>query len=387
LHHAKPFYPTQIRFNGAVNKRLRVGFLSPDFRNHSVARFMTVLLRHWNPTEDGCEVVCYSDVKEKAEASLRLEALGEATWVYCYRLSDGNLAERIRRDGIDVLIDLAGHTGNHRLKVFARKPAPLQISWLGYPNTTGLETIDYRLTDAIADPVGVSDELSTEKLVRLTGGFHCFEPPVTLPEVGDAPVMRTGYPTFGSFNNQSKVNELTLSWWAEVLRALPDARMVLKNRQLGDVRNREIWLALFDEFGVAAERIELLGFMEGLGNHYETYQRVDIALDTFPYNGTTTTCEALWMGVPVLTFLGKSQRGRTGASLLTHAGLSDWVARDRDDFVAKAVEWSHRPVELNRLRQGLRQQVTASTIGDGVAFTRKFFATCHRLWVGDRADA
>jgi len=379
-HNASKFYPTSPveRNIGGENRTLRIGFVSPDFRNHSVARFMKPLLRHAK-VEEGVEIVCYSDVKRKDAFTEELETLG-GSWVYSYRMRDETLFARIQSDRVDVLVDLAGHTGNHRLFVFARKPAPLQVSWLGYPNTTGLETIDYRLSDAIADPEGRSDMLSTEKIVRMPDGFHCFEPAIELPPVSDAPVLKNGYLTFGSFNNQSKINQLTLERWAGVLSSIPNSRLILKNHKLSDERNREHWLDVMRVLGIEPTRVELLGYASSLEQHYATYDRIDIALDTFPYNGTTTTCEALWMGVPVMTIAGDTQRSRTGASLLTHAGLGEWIAQDVDAFVSLALHWSARPEELNQLRQGLREQVETSPIGDQQAFTKKFFKTIKGLW-------
>ena len=375
--HAQPVASLNTIAWDPAPKRLRVGFVSPDFRNHSVSRFMTPLLRHLPGA--GAEVICYSDVKRTDSFTERLQAIG-AEWVYCNGLTDEALAQRIRDDAIDVLVDLAGHTGNHRLRVFACQPAPLQVSWLGYPNTTGLTTIAYRLTDSIADPSGRNDVLSTEKLVRLPDGFHCFEAPLDLPKPVPTPALQAGFVTFGSFNNQAKINALTLRRWKLVLDAVPGSRLLLKNQQLSDARNREHWNRVLQQLGLELERVEMIGFQNDLEAHYRSYERVDIALDTFPYNGTTTTCEALWMAVPVLTIAGDTQRSRTGASLLTHAGLADWIARDEAQFAAIAQRWAGDVQALNTLRLNLREKVQTSTIGDGPAFAAKFLKTLQQLW-------
>jgi len=377
-HHGnKALMPTRDAGELWNGKRpLRIGFVSPDFRNHSVTRFCTPLFRR--VSDCGCELFCYSDVKRRDRFTDDLEKFG-VNWIYSYRMTDDVLAARIHGDQIDVLVDLAGHTGNNRLQVFARKPAPIQVSWLGYPFTTGLGVIDYRLSDAVADPEGESDRLSSERIIRLPDGFHCFEPPIQLPDIQPLAALEIGYITFGSFNNQSKINEATLRCWKRIMDAVPDSRLLLKNHQLSDSRNREHWLSVMDHLGIDNARVEMVGYASSLEDHYRTYGRVDIALDTFPYNGTTTTCEALWMGVPVLTMLGNSQRSRTGASLLIHAGLSEWVAKDEDSMVILAAQWTRRLQELNRLRLGLRSQLLASPIGDQAAFSRKFFGMMRTL--------
>lgn len=379
-HHGERWYPQSMPSCQMHSGALRVGFVSPDFRNHSVTRFMTPLLRHI--ADSGCEVICYSDIKQKNTYTRVLETFEAVHWVYSYTLTDEALANRIRSDRVDVLVDLAGHTGNNRLQVFARKPAPVQVSWLGYPNTTGLATMDYRLSDGIADPVGESDTLSTEKIIRMADGFHCFEPPLALPDTVQTPALEKGFVTFGSFNNQSKINQLTLERWAGVLEAVPGSHLLLKNHQLSDSRNREHWLRVMDMLGIDVSRVELVGYAENLEDHYRTYERVDIGLDTFPYNGTTTTCEALWMGVPVLTMAGNSQRARTGASLLIHAGLGDWVARDDRDFVGIASRWAEKTEALNVLRLSLRERLQQSPIGDAKAFASKFFTTLRSFRTG-----
>jgi protein O-GlcNAc transferase len=210
-------------------------------------------------------------------------------------------------------------------------------------------------------------------------GFHCFEPPIALPEVNQTPALRLGYLTFGSFNNQAKITDLTLRRWTLLLQAIPESRLILKNPQLRDPRNRAWMTDRFKQTGIHPNRLQLLGFLEKPEDHYALYQQIDIALDTFPYNGTTTTCEALWMGVPVMTWIGDSQRARTSASLLTHAGLSEWIAHDEYYWLTHAQRQASHPEDLNPLRLRLRNQVQASPLGDGRSFTLRFASTLRKL--------
>src|SRR5215831_9615077 len=295
-------------------RRLRIGYLSPDFRQHANVYFVEPLLRGHDRQK--VEVFCYAGVMRPDLVTTRLQAFADH-WVVTVGLSDQRLAERIRTDGIDILVDIPGHMANDRLLVFARKPAPVQITWLGYPDTTGLKAIDYRLVDAVTDPAGEADAWASETLVRLKGGFLCYSGLRDGPEPTSAPCLRTGTVTFGSFNNPAKVSTATFDAWAKLLSRLPQARLLLKGISFADAPPRPLFLARLGERGVAADRVELLPPLPGTAEHLTLYHRVDIALDLFPYNTTTTTCEALWMGVPVITLRGHRHSGRVGASLLT----------------------------------------------------------------------
>ena len=295
-------------------------------------------------------------------------------------LSDEELAERIRADGIDILVDLAGHTAKNRLRVFARKPAPVQVTWLGYPNTTGLEAIDYRLVDAVTDPVGEADAWASETLVRLEGGFLCYGGLKDAPEPTVPPCLKTGTVTFGSFNNPAKVSAATFDAWATLLSRLPQARLLLKGTPFADAATRALFLARLGERGVAAERIELVAWLPGAAAHLALYHRVDIALDPFPYNGTTTTCEALWMGVPVVTLRGDRHAGRVGASLLSQIGLTDLIANSVEEYVEIALALARNPGRLDELRRTLRPRMAASPLCDGRAFARKIEAAFRTMW-------
>ena len=265
---------------------------------------------------DQIEIYCYSSGSRTDRIADRFRALADR-WVSIVGVTDDISARRIKADGIDILIDLAGHTNNNRLRLFARKPAPVQVSWLGYPNTTGLPQIDYRITDAIADPYGDADELHTEKLVRLEGGFLCYRNDEYSSPVETSPQPQRRV-TLGSFNTLAKVTAQVLDTWTEILNVVPDSRLVLKARSLGNEEARTACLEQFVDRGVAPERIELFGPLPDAADHLRLYTSLDIALDPFPYNGTTTTCEALWMGVPVITLRGKRHAGRVSASILHH---------------------------------------------------------------------
>ena len=360
-----------------VGRRLKIGYVSPDFRQHSVAYFIEPLLREHD--RRAVEVFCYADVIQPDAVTTRLQRYADH-WLVTVGLSDDELVERIRTDGIDILVDLAGHTAKNRLGVFARKPAPVQVTWLGYPNTTGLEAIDYRLVDAVTDPPSQADPWTSETLVRLEGGFLCYAGPKDAPEPAVPPCLTSGSVTFGSFNNPAKVSEVTLDAWGRLLARLPQTRLLLKGKPFVDAATRALFMSRLGERGVAAERVELVAWLPSGAAHLGHYNRVDIALDPFPYNGTTTTCEALWMGVPVVTLRGDRHAGRVGASLLSQIGLSDWIANSVEDYVGIAVALACHPSRLQDLRRSLRPRIAASPLCDGKAFARKIEAAFRTMW-------
>jgi protein O-GlcNAc transferase len=358
----------------SVGRRLKVGYVSPDFRQHSVAYFLEPLLRSHD--RNAIEVFCYAEVSWPDAVTERFKQLADH-WVTTVGMSDDGLAERIRRDGIDILVDLVGHTAKNRLPVFARKPAPIQVTWLGYPNTTGLKAIDYRLVDVVTDPNGEADALASETLVRLPEGFLCYGAPDEAPL--PAPSLTTGVVTFGSFNSPAKLSAATLDAWAQVLARLPKARLLLKGKVFADDATRASY---FDHLGkrrVAPERVEFVAWLPDQA-HLALYHRVDIALDPFPYNGTTTTCEALWMGVPVVALRGDRHAGRVGASLLTQIGMTDLIADSVEAYVDTAVALAGDRVRLSELRHSLRSRMAASPLCDASAFTRKIEDSYRTMW-------
>ncbi len=350
---------------------LRIGFVSPDFYSHSVASFFEPVLACRDRTRT--VVVCYSDVVAGDEVTARLREMADL-WRDVAGLGDAALYERIRADRIDILVDLAGHTAHNRLPVFARRAAPIQVTWIGYPATTGLSRIDYRITDRWADPPGTADRWCSERLLRLDCGFLCYGPPRDCPAPSAA--GRGGPVTFGSFNNLSKIGDEVIRIWARVLHAVPGSRLLLKSRQLADPDLRARLAGVFADYGIAPKRLDLRGRIADRAAHLALYREVDVALDTFPYNGTTTTCEALWMGVPVVTLEGKLHAGRVGVSLLERAGLGDCVARSAEEYVAIATRLAKRrpaPAEL-------RRKIAASPLTDATTFAEALEATWRKIW-------
>lgn len=358
-------------------RRLRLGYVSPDFRTHSVACFFEPVLASHN--REAFEVYCYSKVIRADAVTARIGKLADG-WRDIRSLNDEEAAGLVRFDQIDILVDLAGHTSGHALPLFALKPAPVQVTWLGYPNTTGLDAIDYRLTDAWADPPGQTEQLHSEQLVRLPGCFLSYQPPEDAPAVTALPALETGGVTFGSFNNLLKVTSQVLAAWAEILRRLPGSRLLLKSRRLEHPAARQRILEKFGAAGIDEERIKLLGYLEGRGQHLELYNHIDVALDTFPYHGTTTTCEALWMGVPVVVLAGRTHASRVGVSLLNRAGLGDWIADSAEGYVELAVRRASDREGLAKLRQTLRDRLRRSPLLDTGAFTTSLEEAYRQMW-------
>lgn len=359
------------------DRRLRVGYVSPNLCQHSVGHFFEPLLRAHD--RSAVEVFCYAEVAKPDAVTARLSGLADG-WRSTVGLTHGEVAEAIRDDGIDVLVDLAGHTGGNRLPALAERPAPLQLTWLGYPASTGMAAIDYRLTDAVADPEGRAEALWSEKLLRLPGGFLCYAPPAGSPEVGPPPVQADAHVTFGSFNNLTKLQPAVLRAWAALLRAVPGSRLLLKSSRLDAAASRARVRDELAALGVAAERVEVLARLPENAAHLAAYGQVDIALDPFPWNGTTTTCEALWMGVPVVVLAGDRHAGRVGASMLSRLGLEELVAGNADDYVEKAAALAAEPERLARLRGELRGRLLASPLCDAAGFARSVEAAYREIW-------
>jgi predicted O-linked N-acetylglucosamine transferase (SPINDLY family) len=360
-------------------RRLRIGYVSPDFRNHVVMKFFEPILASSDRAR--FETYCYASHAQKDAVTARLRGLA-AQWVDCEEWSDDQLADRIRADRIDVLVDLAGHTHGNRLLTFAMKPAPVQATYLGYPNTTGLSAVDYRITDAWADPPGESDRLNVERLVRLPGGFLCYRPEPDAPGVEALPAQASGRVTFGCFNNFMKLSPTFLDVAAQVLGAVPGSRLLLKGRPLAVAAIADSVRDRFLRNGIDPARLELRGWESNPGSHLALYGAVDIALDSFPYNGTTTTCEALWMGVPVVTLAGDRHAGRVGSSLLHAVGLADLVATDAAGYVEICRRLSGDLQRLAGLRAGLRERMQRSALRDEAGFARKLEDCYRQLWEG-----
>lgn len=358
-------------------RRLRIGYVSPDFIHHAVAYFIEpVLAAH---DRNRIEVFCYANVLVPDAVTARLQTLSDH-WRDIARLTDGQVAALIREDKIDLLVDLAGHTARHRLLVFARQPAPVQITWLGYPNTTGLEAIDYRVTEALSDPPGQTDCFYSEKLLRLPEGFCCYRPPTEAPTVGAAPALKNGYITFGSFNHFAKINPAILDLWARLLARLPLSRLLLKARSLADPETAALVLAAFAQRGVAEARLSLRSDELSVAAQLDLYNGVDIALDPFPYNGTTTTCEALWMGVPVVTLAGQTHVSRVSAGLLTNLERSEWIAHSEDEYIEKCIGLAFDLSALADARSAQRERMRLSPLCDAPRFIGHLESAYRDIW-------
>lgn len=342
--------------------KLRIGFVSADFRIHSVAWFLLPLWQGLRAR--GVEIVAYMTGARRDSMTVRLSALADG-WRNVPGLAAAEIAEQVRRDEIDMLVDLAGHTAGNRLDLFALRPAPVQVGWLGYPGPTGLAAMDLRLSDGVADPDGAP---SVEPIRRIEGGFLAWQAPEDAP----APSLPGARPlTFGSFNALHKLCEPTVDLWAQVLAAIPDSRLVLKARALGDEPVAASVRERFAQRGIEAGRIETRSWTS-LGDHLADYADIDIALDPVSYNGTTTSCEALWMGVPVLTRAGDRHIRRVGASLLTALGRADWIADTDADFIASARALAGNVALRAALRQDLRGGMAASKLCDGARLAAAF---------------
>ncbi len=354
---------------------LRVGYVSADLRMHPVGRlFEPVLFAH---DRSRVEVFCYANSAEPDGMTDRLRAQADH-WIDIRELSDDRAAAKIREDGIDVLVDLGGHTADNRLHLFARKPAPLQLSWFGYRNPSGLLGMDYHVTDTVR--CGPDEQLPlSEEPIRMARCSHCYAPPRVEISVGPPPHLLRGCITFGSFNTPSKLNDAVLETWARILHALPASRIRLQHGGLDDADTRARIAAPFERAGIAVERIETRGhapFEEYLAGFLE----IDIALDPFPFHGGITTCDALWMGVPVVTLAGEVRHGRLGPSLLTHAGLGELVAETPDDYVVKAVELAGDFQAAARSRGRVREQLLASSICDARDCAIQIEEAYRRIW-------
>jgi len=368
-------------------RRLKVGYVSPDLRAHAVSHFVEPLLEGHDRAR--VEVFCYASVRAPDAVTERLQSRADQ-WRDVSRMSDARAAELIVTDGIDVLVDLAGHTEGNRLGVFARRPAPVQVTYLGYPNTTGMSAIGYRLTDAHADPADATDRLHTERLIRLTRSAWCYRPPEPAPEVSDLPARRNGRFTFGSFNRLAKVSQSTASMWARAVNAVPGARFVFKTAGLNEPVTEKYVREMFAKLGVDGDRLVLLGPDASQREHLERYAEIDLALDCYPYHGTTTSCEAMWMGVPSVALVAQTHVSRVAQSLLTSVGLTEFAATSPDQFVEIASKAAGDLERLGEIRRTLRDRMRASPLMDVQGFAREVedaYRTVWREWCATPAAA
>lgn len=354
-------------------RRLKVGYVSSDFQIHVTSHFTVPLLEAHDPAQ--VETHAYASVVTPDVVTARLRAAAHV-WHDVATLSDAQLAEQIRADGIDLLVDLAMHTGKNCLPLFGYRPAPVQVAWLAYAGSTGVETMDYRLTDWLMDPAGSDESWSSEKPLRLPNTWCCFDPLYDSPPVAPPPALRNGFVTFGSLNNFVKINAPTLRRWAGALRAVPNSRLLL---HASETEAREFAAGVLAEEGIEAGRLEFVG-RQFRDEYLQTYARIDVGLDPFPFNGMTTTCDALWMGVPVLCLPGDLPSSRAGLSLLRTVGLDAWVATDEADYRRKAAELTGNSSKLFQWRMNLRRRMQASPLMDKRCFARNVEAAYRQAW-------
>jgi len=379
---SRPFFVSRLR-----GDKLRVGFLSADFRRHSCAYFLRPLFENFDRAR--FEFHCFADFAETpADALSEWFAANATSWNETTNSNISEIAEKIAKLGIDVLFELGGYSNGSLVRVCAYKPAPAIVEWLGFPGSTGVPEIGYRIGDAICDPPEMAATHFTEKMVRLPGPFICFSTPSEAPDVAPSPIGIVGAPTFGSFNNPHKIRPPVAAAWTRIVTATPGAKLLVKAPLTGEPEAGARLRKMFAAAGMPPERLILADGQLDTAAYLGSYARVDVALDTFPYNGTTTTCETLYMGVPVVAFAGARHSERVSASLLRHAGLDELVAKDADDYVAKAIELARDQARLAEYRRTLRAQFAASPVMDGKGWTRGFEAAIeeiHRDAVGDAA--
>lgn len=363
-----------IRRGTHLDKRLRIGYVSSNFRDHAVTYFFEPVLRHHDP--DAFSVYCYSDVRVPDPRTERLRRY-PGVWRDTARHSDEELVRLVRDDNIDILVDLTGHTKGDRLLAFARRAAPVQITWNGYMNTTGMSAMDYRITDVYADPPGTTERLHTETLLRMPEIFEPFEEPVDEARIGPLPTLERGFVTFGSFNAVTKLTPRMLGVWARILKAVPSSRLLMLTLPEGRTQRRI--KEILAQHGIDASRLDLRGRVshsEFIAVHNET----DIALDTYPFHGVTTTAHTLWMGLPVVTLAGKTHGARVGVSMLTNVGLSHLIATSDEHYVSIAANLAHDVPQLRELRATLRERMRRSPNMDGARFTRSLEEAYRRIW-------
>jgi predicted O-linked N-acetylglucosamine transferase (SPINDLY family) len=357
----------------APDRRLRIGYVSPHLRNHVVGHFLATLLEQHDRRQ--FEVVFYSGVTRRDEHTRRIQSAADG-WRDVVGWTDDRMARQIREDRIDVLVDLALHMAGNRLLVFARKPAPVQVTYLGYCGTTGLAAMDYRLTDPYLDPPGGDEGAYSEQSVPLPETYWCYRPAVETPPVSALPALQSGRITFASLNNFCKVTAPTMEAWSRLLEALPSAQLLLHAHPGGHRDRAREFLA---RRGVAPERLRFMDMMP-TEEYFRLYQQVDVALDPFPYGGGTTTCDALWMGVPVVSLAGRTAVGRGGISILSNVGLPELVAQDIDHYVKIGIDLASDLTRLSGLRAALRAQVETSPLMDAPRFARGVEAVYRTLW-------
>ncbi|ODV38349.1 FkbM family methyltransferase [Microcystis aeruginosa] len=362
----------------AAQHKLKIGYVSPDFKRHPVGKFIAPIIKHHDHQK--FEIYCYGEIKKVDEITEEIQSSCDH-WRSTLGLTDEQVIEQIKQDQIDILIDLAGHTDDNRLPIFFSKPAPIQASYLGYFATTGIPTIDYWITDHHLHPVD-TEEKTSETIWRLPRCYVAYQPSPEALEVNPLPALSSEYITFGCLNNFSKLNPFLLSLWAKILQALPQSRLILKSHyhNLDDTEEKQSVELFLQEQGLNLEQVELIDSPTLAEDYFALYHRIDIHLDTFPYNGCTTTCDALWMGVPVLTLAGDRKIQRMGNSLLQAIGLGDWIAHSPEEYVNKAITFAQDLEAIAQLRTSLRERFQKSQLGDIEGLTLALENAYQQMW-------
>ena len=368
-----PAFKFKPRTAGA---KLRVGFLSADLCHHPVAHFIEPLFREYD--KERFEFVAYGDQRKSDEFSERFSKQVDL-WRETCSLNDQALAKKIHEDKLDILFELSGHTAYNRLGALAMKPAPVQASYLGYPGTTGLQTIDFRITDTMVDPERMTEKFHTERLIRLQRCAWCYEPDSVAPTVAPLPALKNGFITFGCFNNMAKLNPALFEVWADVLLQVPGSHLRLKARTLTDEGVKNELKEYFTSKGITEDRLDFFGHTRKIHEHLDHYHEVDIALDSYPYHGTTTTCEAMWMGCPVITRAGAAHVSRVGVSLLSAVGFEEFICESQEAYIANAVALAGDTARLENLRSGMRDRLQKSPLMDQKGFAREFEASLFEM--------
>jgi protein O-GlcNAc transferase len=358
----------------AAERRLRIGYISADFREHTTARFIGPLLA--NHDHKQFEIICYSDVKREDAITQKLKRFAD-TWRQSSSLTHEALAAAVRADKVDILMDVTGHMGGNRLPVFARKPAPIQITYRGYPNTSGLEAMDYVITDERRDPAEVADAIYSERIIRLAGASQCYGMTDEEPQVTPLPALQGEPFTFGCLNRPGKYSPIVVELWARILRTVPASRLLLQRGS--DSAGPRHLIGLFAGQGISPERV-IFTSSRPRQQYLEVYQQIDLGLDPFPFNGHTTSLDSLWMGVPFVSLVGDTCMSRIGFSLLDTLGLHQFVATNTEDYVRLAVEQARNSQNLAELRLTLRDRVRQSPLCDAVGHTRALENTFRQVW-------
>ena len=359
------------------NSKIRIGYVSADLNNHSVGYFFEPLIENHNLKK--FEIFIYYNNNKSDEKNIHLQTYCK-NWRNIFKKNDEYVFNLIKSDKIDILIDMSGHTARNRLEIFRQKPAFKQISWLGYPNSTGLKCIDYKFTDMIADPIGQSEMYHTEKLYRIPGSFICYKNDHKTNISNIKPLENNKYITFGSFNNISKISKTNLETWAKILKKVPNSQIVLKSQQYSSSVITKQFIEHFKKLDISQSRIKLLPYIPSTHGHLAMYNMIDISLDTFPYNGATTTMESLWMGVPVITLTGQTHVSRVSTSILENLNLQSLISKNLDDYIETTVNLSKNLDLLKYYQNSLRSLLENSVLCDGKGFARKIETAYEKIF-------